>query len=484
MLATEFWSPMKKTAFVHGNFNILHPGHLRLLKFAKETSGYLIVGVNSNRMAGNKSLLDESIRLESVRATSFVDESFLLDESPIDYIRRTKPTIVVKGKEHEDNLNPEQEILNEYGGTLLFTSGEILFSSLDLLRRDYFATIVSNISHDNAYLERHIITNARLKKIVEGYRDLKVLVIGDTIVDEYITNEPLGMSQEDPTIVVRPISSEKFIGGAAIVAAHARTLGADVEFFSVLGDDEGYSFIDKKLNEIGVKRWLLRDSTRPTTLKQRHRANGKTLLRVNHFKQHAISKEIQSSLIQYIEQKAGELDLIILADFSYGIFYRTIISKINSIAKNNRPTIVADSQSSSQVGDIAKFKNMTLVAPTEREIRLSLNDFGSGLVVLSENLRKKSNPRYILTTLGSEGLLIYNTNENELLTDRLPALSNIVSDVSGAGDSLLTCASMSLTVGASIWEAAYLGSVAAAIQVGRTGNIPLKKNELIKELEW
>ena len=142
----------------------------------------------------------------------------------------------------------------------------------------------------------------------------------------------------------------------------------------------------------------------------------------------------------------------------------------------------ADSQSSSQVGDISKFKNMTLVTPTEREIRLALNDFESGLIVISDSLIAKTDTKYIFTTLGAEGVMIYNTNENELLTDNVPALATNVKDVSGAGDSLLTCSSMALCVGANIWESGYLGSMASAIQVSRIGNIPISKGDILKEL--
>jgi len=470
-----------KKVFVSGNFNILHPGHLRLLKFAKESGDYLMVGVTANSL-GDNSLLDETFRLEAVQATSFVDEAFLLNEDVNTYLQRLKPDIVVKGKEHEEKYNKELEVLQTYGGKLLFTSGEISFSSMDLLKQEFLNTIISNISHDKEYLNRHGITPVRLKEIVDCYKDLNVMVIGDTIIDEYISNEPLGMSQEDPTIVVRPISSKKFIGGASIVAAHAKTMGANVEFISVVGEDENQKWLEEELGQLQISQQLFSDATRPTTLKQRHRAKGKTLLRVNHFKQHTISKELEESIVKQIQKSVASLDLIILSDFSYGIFSLSLIEKITQMAKEHDVKVVADSQSSSQIGDIAKFNEMVLVTPTEREIRLALNDFKSGLVVLCEKLIAKSKPKYIFTTLGSEGVLIYN-NQEGLLTDKLPALSNIASDVSGAGDSLLTCASMALSVGATIWEAAYLGSLAAAIQVSRVGNIPIKKSEIMNELD-
>lgn len=473
----------KRKAFVYGNFNILHPGHLRLLKFAKESCEYLIVGVNSDSINKDSNLLDENIRLESINATSYVDEAFLLKEDVLEYIKREKPDIIVKGKEHENKENPELEILATYGGKLLFSSGEIGFSSLDLLQRDFTEINFSTILHADDFIKRHKINKTNLKNIIEKFKNLNILVIGDTIIDEYITCDPIGMSQEDPTIVVTPISSKKFIGGAAIVASHAKSLGANVNFISVIGNDENYDFTNNYLKDLKISGFLQKDHTRPTTLKQRFRASNKTLLRVNHLKHHAINEECEERILSYTKGLKN-LDLIIFSDFSYGVLTVNVIKNIESYAQEKGILMVADSQSSSQIGDISKFNNSHIITPTEREIRLALNDFESGLVVLSEKLKEKSNPKYIFTTLGSEGIMIYNPNNRDLLTDNIPALNNNAKDVSGAGDSLLTCSSMSLSVGANIWESAYLGSIAASIQVSRVGNIPIKKEEILKELEF
>lgn len=471
----------QKRVFVSGDFNILHPGHLRLLKFAKESGTYLSVGVNSDKLALNRGI-SQDIRLESVQATSYVDEAFILDVSAVEYIEQNRPDIVVKGKEYEHKENPELPIIKSYGGKLLFSSGEIGFSSMDLLKEEFFSQNYT-LKHDVKYLKRHDIGLSDLKHIIEKFSNLNVLVVGDTIIDEYITCEPLGMSQEDPTIVVTPLAKNKFIGGAAIVASHAAALGADVHFISVIGDDENKKYIEESLHALNIDTLLYEDATRPTTIKQRFRAKEKTLLRVNHLKQHAISTDIQKEILENMNKFIDKIDLIIFSDFSYGVLTKNIIENISKLGSSKNIRMVADSQSSSQIGDISKFKNMSLLTPTEREIRLSINDFESGLVILSEKLIEKTNAKYIFTTLGAEGVMIYNSSNNELLTDNIKALSTIVKDVSGAGDSLLTCSSMALCVGADIWQSAYLGSIASAVQVGRVGNIPIKKDEIIKELE-
>ncbi len=468
-----------KKVFVYGDFNILHPGHLRLLKFAKESGDYLTVGVNSDKIC-HKSL-SENVRLESINATSYVDESFILD-NPLEYIKKYKPDIVVKGKEFEYQNNDELPIIKSYNGKLLFNSGEIGFSSLDLLKQE-FSSINININHNFKYTKRHNFTINELKNIVKNFKDLNILVIGDTIIDEYIVCEALGMSAEDPTIVVSPLLNDKFIGGAAIVASHAKTLGANVKFISVLGDDDNFHFVQNNLQKLGIDTFLYSDTTRPTTLKQKFRANNKTLLRVNHLKQHNISKDIEEQISADIKNNFEEYDLIIFSDFSYGVLTNTLIHEITELGKKNNIMMVADSQSSSQIGDISKFKDMTLVTPTEKEIRLALNDFESGLVILSEKLNKISNAKYIFTTLGSEGVMIYNSYEKTIPTDNISALGINIKDVSGAGDSLLTCTAMSLALGNNIWESAYLGSITAAIQVSRVGNIPITSKEILKELD-
>ena len=138
----------------------------------------------------------------------------------------------------------------------------------------------------------------------------------------------------------------------------------------------------------------------------------------------------------------------------------------------------------SQVGDVSRFRGMTLVTSTEREARFAVHDFESGLVVLAEKLRKKASIRNVIITLDEEGVLIHAETEKESdwLTDRLPAFNTASKDVSGAGDSYLTCTSMSMAVGADIWKSAYLGSLAAACQVGRIGNIPLTQKDLKMEI--
>ena len=127
---------------------------------------------------------------------------------------------------------------------------------------------------------------------------------------------------------------------------------------------------------------------------------------------------------------------------------------------------------------------MDLITPTEREARISTRNHEDGLVVLAETLRVQSSAQNIFLKLGAEGLLVHANNgkKGSWLTDRVDALNSAPKDVAGAGDSLLITSAMTLASGGNIWEAACLGSLAAAIQVGRVGNTPIRTKELLQEL--
>lgn len=474
-----------RTVFVSGNFNVLHPGHLRMLRFAKGCGDRLVVGVVSDRMAGAGAHVPEHLRLEGVQSNSWVDEAFILDEPVIDAMDRLRPAIVVKGKEHELGHNPELAVLESYGGRLLFSSGESVFSSLDLIRQEFYDADLSTIGLPLDYMKRHGIGRPRLDALIDHCASLKVCVVGDLIIDEYITCEPLGMSQEDPTIVVTPVDTLRFVGGAGIVASHAAGLGASAQFVSATGADDARDFAQQVLAEHGVTSHLLVDESRPTTLKQRFRCKGKSLLRVSHLHQGAIPLALQKKMLAAIEEALDGADLLVFSDFNYGCLPQTLVDQVIAMAKGRGVFMAADSQSSSQVGDISRFQGMHLITPTEREARISTRNHEDGLVVLAEALRKQSAAENILLKLAGEGLLIHASRGKggAWLTDRVGALNSAPKDVAGAGDSLLIASAMALASGANIWEATCLGSLAAAVQVGRVGNMPIKMEELRRELQ-
>ena len=467
-------------AFVSGNFNVVHPGHLRLLKFAAEQADVLVVGVNSDSMPGVT--LAQEMRLENVRSIAFVHHAVRLEKSASDFIAKLQPSVVVKGKEFEDRSNPEQEAVDAYGGRLIFSSGELRFTSLALLERDAKIDI-STVRKPLEFPKRHGFEISGLKRLLGKLSGMRVAVVGDLIIDEYVTCDAVGMSQEDPTIVVTPLMSRTFVGGAGAVAAHAHGLGGDVQFLTLVGNDEAASFARDTLEQHGVVCEPFMDESRPTTRKQRFRALNKTLLRVNHLRQHAADAEIQRQMLNSVERALKSCDLLLFSCFNYGCLPQDLVDAIADRARSKGVMMAADSQVSSQTGDVSRFKGMTLLTPTEREARVALNDFISGLAVISERLIERARTGHLVITLGAEGALVNTMADGQHHSDRLPAFNPSPKDVSGAGDSFFMASSMALRAGAGIWQASYLGSLAAALQVSRVGNLPLTTAELVTEID-
>ena len=255
---------MKKKikVFVSGVFNVLHPGHLRLLRFAREYGTELFVGVLSDKLANNSAHVNEDLRLEGIKTNGWVSKAIIVKDSLKKEILKYKPDIIVKGKEHETSFNEEAAVIKTLGGSLLFSSGEATFSSIDLINKEFKSSGYQQIQLSESYLKRHKIFKKKLLNTVSSLNKIKVCVIGDLIIDEYISCNALGMSQEEPTLVVTPIDSKKFVGGAGIVAAHAAGCGANVKLISVVGKDELAVYADQSLKMMGVESFFFEGSDR------------------------------------------------------------------------------------------------------------------------------------------------------------------------------------------------------------------------------
>ena len=205
-------------------------------------------------------------------------------------------------------------------------------------------------------------------------------------------------------------------------------------------------------------------------------------MRLNTYSTNEISLNIQDKIFKMFEKNVAKYDVVIFSDFNYGCLPQRLVEKIIKVSKKNNITITADSQSSSQLGNISRYHNTKLITPTEREARLiSLNN-NDGLVIIAEELRKKTKTKNIILKLGSDGFLIHSAigNNKGWKTDKIPSLNEFPVDTSGAGDSILAITSLALGIKNNIWLASYLGAVAASIQVSREGNVPISNEEVLK----
>ena len=474
----------KSIAFISGVFQVVHPGHIRLFQTAKSLADILIIGILADDMIS--SVVTQQERLMNISNINSIDRIILVEGNLEEILLALEPNYVVKGKEFEDVQNEEKSIVEKYGGNLIFSPGNIGLLSEKIYSSEIKTDDNKQLISDHLYLTKHNVKKSEIKEYFAKTSSLKVLVLGEVIVDEYINCEPLGMSQEDPTIVVSPLENNKFFGGAGIVAAHAASIGCDTHLISVIGNDEAGEFSLKKAEEFNIKHAFFKDISRVTPLKKRYRALGKTMLRVNHLRQHNISDQIAADVFEATCNALDNADLLIFSDFSYGVLTDKLVDKIKAECFKKNVMIAADSQSSSQFGDISKYSDVTVLTPNEREARLALRDFDSGLENLARNLQEKLKIKHLVITLSKEGVLLKTRTKNEqhneeFKTDRIRALNQNPVDVAGGGDSFLVTTSIMLAAGMNIYKSIYVGSVAAGIQVSRIGNTPITKGEIENE---
>lgn len=464
--------------FISGKFNVIHPGHIRLFRYGKELAETLHVALDIHGLSQD----EIDWRVDALKGIDLVDQVHTFSNDNSNLIANIKPKIILKGREFRDRENPERVLIESLGGKLIFGSGINFFSETEFIDKSEADLGFDTIKLPLKFMRRNNISKDIFKDFLKVTPGLRVCILGDLIVDEYINCHPLGMSQEEPTIVVKAVDKKKFIGGAGIVAAHCSALGAETSFIGVIGADESGTWAKNKIKRYGIREEIILDDSRPTTLKQRFRSGSQTLFKLTELSQEIINPSIQDMVYEKFSEIIKQIDLLIFSDFSYGNLPTELVEKIIKLAEKNNVLVAADSQSSSQVGNLSKFTGAFLVTPTEREARVELRDQSSGLVILLDNLRDYLKAKNVLLKLGSDGILIRGIgSKNELLpTEQVEPSNTKPVDTSGAGDSLLAASALALAGGFSIYQSALIGSFIAGIQVGRLGNEPVNH----KEIEW
>jgi rfaE bifunctional protein kinase chain/domain len=459
---------------VPGKFVVLHAGHIRLFRFAQDLGDQIVAALDISGLTQDQ----VTWRLDVLSNLEFVDsvETFNGDISHL--LMRIKPELVLKGREFADLFNIETDVLKSYGGRLVFSSGTTYYSEEDLV-----VTLTENptlnISRQE-FLDRNNIKLKDISGILDRIEGIRTCVIGDVIVDEVVNCHPVGMSREDPSIVVTPVEAARFVGGAGIVAGHCNALGSRTTLVTVLGNDEPAKWCKTELQDIISEVIIFSDSDRKTTLKQRFKSGKQILLKLNHFSQEPIQNQTEANIFDYFIKNISNFDLLIFSDFSYGTLSANLARKIIHLAKDYNILVVADSQTSSQSGKLSKFAGATMITPTEIEARNEIRDDLSGLVVIAQQVRELLEARYVLLKLGADGVLLHGVDSNgEILpTDLVPSLNKNPIDTSGAGDSMLAGSAVSLACGESLYVSAFIGSLMSAIQVSRIGNTPITRKDI------
>ena len=476
----------KKIVLCIGHFNVIHPGHIRFLNFAKKQGDLLVVAILDQKSIGVPNIDDyysEDERAIGVASHEMVDAVYILKKSAISFINELKPNFYIKGREFENKqslIKNEIEAVVSHKGQVLFSSGEVDHSNFkDTTFKNSFSAIHKRKLEFYKTCLKQDISLTKLMNSVSDFKKLNIMVIGDTIVDQFVSCDTLGVSSEAPVLAIREIENKEFIGGAAIVAQHVKSLGANCTFVSVLGDDYPADFVKQHIHEAGINTFLVTDPSRPTTYKIRYMVENQKLLRVSRLKQHDISTDLENKICDFLDS-IEKYDGIIISDFVYGVITEKVLNKIFEISKTKNIKVFGDVQCSSQLGDVTKFQNIELITPTEKEARIGLSDQTSGLEALAHKLIKKTNNKNVVITLGSQGILTYSHKENsqDVESEYFCALEENPIDVAGAGDSVMSGYALGLCHGFTIMEASAFASCLAGISVSRIGNIPIKTDEI------
>ena len=480
--------PRPKTVIMcHGVFDIVHPGHVRHLMYAKEKADILVASLTADTYitkADNRPFVPQELRAQNLAALEIVDYVIIdPNPTPIEHIQRLQPDYFAKGYEYfAEGIPPrtQEEIraLENYGGEIVFTPGDVVYSSSKLLELQPPRIAVDKLL---SLMDSEGMDFAGLRKVLHGLGGVRVHIVGDTIVDGYSECTLLGQAAKHPAFSVKLERTERFSGGAAIVARHLKRAGADVSFSTVLGDDPLKDFVLNELAEAGVSCRPIIDRTRPTTYKERFTTDGHRLLQVDRVDNRPISDKTLRLIGDEVHSQRA--DVVILSDFRHGIFNRESIPHIVGQIPAGRLK-VADSQVSNRWGNILDFTDFDLITPNEREARFALGDQDTTVRPMALKLYREARCRYLILKLGQRGILTYQRPGHDVRDFfAVDSLVDRLIDPIGAGDALLAYASLSLVSTGSIVTGSILGSLAAAVSCERLGNVPMAPLEVEQKID-
>ena len=462
----------------HGTFDVVHPGHLRHLLYAKGKGDVLVVGVTADRHVHKGDLrphVPQDLRAANLAAFEFVDYVVVDDhETPLENIRYLKPDYFVKGFDYtQTNLNPktdeEREVVLQYGGQMLFSPGDFVLSSTRLIESS-----PPDLRYERllALMERSETSFADLRSTVKAMTGVAVCLVGDTIVDSYTRCSMYGGQTKTPTLSVLFESKDSYVGGGGVVAKHLAAAGAKVEFYTLLGQDSLAQFALDDLASSGVDTKPIWDRSRPTTEKNAIVVDQYRLLKVDTVDNSPVTPVVVGELCRGLSASAA--DMFVFSDFRHGIFHSgSVPSLIDALPPASFK--VADSQVASRWGNILDFSGFDLITPNEREARFSLGNQDSNIGQLAAMVYERAKCRYLMLKLAERGLMTIVSRNDDSTTNffLLGSMTSSVKDPVGAGDALLAYASLALRVSGSIEQASILGSIAAACECEVDGNVPI-----------
>jgi D-glycero-beta-D-manno-heptose-7-phosphate kinase len=299
------------------------------------------------------------------------------------------------------------------------------------------------------------------------------------MIDRYIWGSVSRISPEAPVPVIDMDNEQARLGGAANVAMNIKSLGGEPLLMGVTGEDNSGRQMCEIMRESGFPLdGIVSDPSRPTTVKTRVIAHSQHVVRIDRETKADIAPGVVSKLLAALQANLSSIDGIIIEDYNKGVIVEELITKIIAMATKAGKLVTVDPK----FNNFFNYKNVTLFKPNRKEAeealgtRLKTRD---DILKAGTTLMNRLSARNVLLTLGEEGVILFKDDGSIL---QLPTKARKVADVSGAGDTVISTLTMTLTGGASLEEAAVLANFAGGIVCGYVGIVPINTGELVQQV--
>lgn len=461
----------KKVVLCHGVFDLLHPGHIKHFESARKEGDILVVTLTQDQYVGKgpgRPVFNQRLRAETLAEIECIDYVSINQwQTATRTITKLKPDVYVKGSDYADRsrdltgeIHREEAAIREVGGRIHFTD-EISFSSTELLNIHF------SVYHQEAdeflrvfrknYNADQIIT--MLKKL----KSLKVLVVGDPIIDEYYYCHPMGKAWKETVITTQYVNRESFAGGVLATANHIAGFCNNVTLVACLGmENPQEDFIREHLKP-NIKPVFFYREDAPTVTKRRYvdPAFLSKMFEVCFLNTRTPPQNITKNICDYLTKICHEYDLVIASDFGNGFIGNEIV---DVLCDKSRFLAVNTQTNSANTGFnlITKYHQAQYICIDEPEIRLALNDKHGSLENMMINITRRMGCNRITVTRGHKGSLGYD-RENGFV--EVPVLSKEVVDRIGAGDAYLAITSACVVAGYPMDVVGLVGNAVGALAV-------------------
>lgn len=467
----------KKVVHCHGVFDLLHPGHIKHFENSKRKGNALVVTITQDEYVNKgpgRPIFNQQLRAETIAAMECVDY-VAINEWPtaVETIKKLKPHFYVKGSDYlkkDDDVTgkiyEEEEAVKSIGGFLHFTD-EISFSSSTLINN--FFSPYPEEAQDFFSQFRKRYSAGDIIRILKQTQDIKVLVVGDIIIDEYHYCVGMGKSQKDNIIATRFLNEEIFAGGVLAAANHLAGFCKDVTLLSCIGKKNNYNdFIATHLKPNIKTRFYYQEDV-STVVKRRFVDPNflNKLFEICYLEEiNRANTALESKICEYLNSCIKEFDMVLVTDFGHGL----ITPRIANILSRKSNFLAVNVQANSAnfgFNIITKFLHADYVCIDEPEIRLACHDRLSNIEKLMLNISRKLNCEKIIITRGHRGSLAYSKKNG---FNGIPVFSKEVVDRIGAGDAYFSVTSPCVFKDVPMEAVGFIGNAVGAMKVLIVGN--------------